>query len=141
MTAHHEGGGIPDLDLGPPPPSQYWLALAVRSVLGPLVTMVVLKIAFKWADVHADWGQIFLPALVDMLVGTLVRGIGYALLKTDHFYHIDDGLSVFALLITLKFTTHASTIRRAMTVAVAAKLVNIVMWTLLSVVILQALFG
>lgn len=103
--------------------------------------MVVLKIAFKWADVHADWGQMFLPALVDMLVGTLVRGIGYALLKTDHFCHIDDGLSFFALLITLKFTTHASTIQRAMIVAVAAKLVNIVMWTLLSVVILQALFG
>ena len=141
MTAHHEGGGIPDLDLAPPPPSQYWLGLAVQSVLGLLVTMVVLKLAFRWADVHADWGQMFLPALVNMLVGTLVRGIGYALLKTDHFYHIDDGLSFFALLITLKLTTHASTMQRAMSVAVAAKVASIIVWTLLSVVILQSLFG
>lgn len=140
LEAQHEGG-IPDLGLGPPPPSEFWIALAVKSILGVFITMLVLKMAFKWSDIHADWGQMFLPAMVDMFAGTLIRGAGYALLKTDQFYHIDDGVSFFALLITLKLATHASTLQRAVAVAVAAKLASIVVWTVLSVVILQALFG
>jgi hypothetical protein len=55
------------------------------------------------------------------------------LLKTDQFFHIDDGILFFALLVTLKFATHANTLQRAVGVAVAAKLANFV--------ILQTLFG
>ena len=61
------------------------------------------------------------------------------MLKTDQFFHIDDGILFFALLVTLKFATHANTLQRA--VAVAAKLANFVIWMMLSVVILQTLFG
>ncbi|MBT5900856.1 MAG: hypothetical protein HOH58_01965 [Opitutaceae bacterium] len=134
-------GGMPDLGLGPPPASQFWIALLVQSFIGVFITMLALKLAFKWSDVHADWGQMFLPAMVDMFAGTIIRGGGYALLKTDQFYHIDDGVSFFALLITLKLATHASTLQRAVAVAVAAKLASIVVWTVLSVFLLQALFG
>lgn len=142
LEAQYEGGGMPvDLGLGPPEPKEYWLTLAVQAVLGVLITMVVLKMAFKWADIHADWSQMFLPALVDMFAVVVIRAGGYVLLKTDQFFHIDDGVSFFALLITLKLTTHASSLQRAVTVAVAAKLASIVVWSLLSVVILQAMFG
>lgn len=140
LEAQHDGG-MPDLGLGPPPASEFWIALAVQSMLGVVIMMLVLKMAFKWSDIHADWAQLFLPAIVDMFAGTVIRGGGYALLKTDQFYHIDDGVSFFALLITLKLATHASTLQRAVAVAVAAKLASIVVWTVLSVVILQSLFG
>lgn len=63
------------------------------------------------------------------------------MLKTDQFFHIDDGILFFALLVTLKFATHANTLQRAVGVALAAKLANFVIWMMLSVVILQTLFG
>ncbi|GAB5562483.1 MAG: hypothetical protein SynsKO_41300 [Synoicihabitans sp.] len=141
FEAQYGEGGVPDMGLGPPPASEFWIILGVQSLLGVLITMIVLKLAFKWADLHADWGQMFLPALVDMFAGTLIRAGAYAVWKTDQLFRIDDGVSFFALLVVLKFATHASSWQRAVTVAVAAKLANLVVWTLLSVVILQALFG
>ena len=73
LEAQHEGG-MTDLGLGPPPASQYWIALAVQSFLGVFVTMLVQKMAFKWSNIHADWGQLFLSAMVDMFAGTVIRG-------------------------------------------------------------------
>ncbi len=73
---YEKGPTAEDMGIGPPPASQYWIILGVQSVLGLLITMIVLKLAFRWADIHADWGQMFLPALVDMFTGTLIRAGG-----------------------------------------------------------------
>lgn len=137
-----ESGQMPiDLGLGPPDPLQYWLSLGVEAIVGVILTLVILKAAFKWCDLHADWGQLVMPAMVDMFAGVLVRGGAYLLLQTDQLYRIDDGVSFFALIAALRWGTHAGTLQRAVSVAVVCKLANIVVWSLLSVVVLQVLFG
>jgi len=142
FEARVESGQMPvDLGLGPPSPGEYWVGLGVKAVVGVIITIVVLKLAFKWCDLHADWGQMVMPAMVDMFAASLVRGGAYLLLQTDQLYHIDDGVSFFALIAALKLGTHASSLPRAVSVAVVVKLANLVVWSLLSVVILQALFG
>jgi hypothetical protein len=140
--AMQESGQLmPNLGLGPPAPTEYWIGLAVRALLSVGVTMLVLKMAFKWSDLHADWGQMFIPALVDTFTGAVIRVGAYVFLQTDQLYRIDDGVSFFALIAALRFCTHAGTLARAVGVALIAKLASIVVWSVLSVVVLNALFG
>lgn len=122
-----------------PRPAVFWTGLLVAWVLRTLLTVVVLKMAFKWSDVHADWSQMFLPALADTITQAVIGATVYALWKTDHLFHLDVAVSYFVLLGVLMKTTHACTLQRAVAVAGAAKLASIVMWALVSVMMLNLL--
>jgi hypothetical protein len=102
-----------------------------------LVTAVILKFAFKWSDVHADWSQMFIPALADSITQSVIAAAVYALWKTNHLFFLDTAASYFVLLGVLMKTTHACTLQRAVAVAGAAKLGSIIIWTFISVALLH----
>ena len=119
------------------PPRTFWGALAMGLLVRTLVTAVVLKIAFKWSDVHADWSQMFIPALADNISQSVIAAAVYAVWKTNQLFFLDTAASYFVLLGVLMKTTHACTLQRAVAVAGAAKLASVVMWTFLSVALLH----
>lgn len=123
----------------PTPAVGFWTSLLVECVVRILVTVVVLKLAFRWADVHADWGQMWLPALADSLTRAGIAAAALHFWHTTELLHIDDGVSYFVLLLTLMRTTHACTLPRAVAVAMAAKLASLVIWVLLAAVLLSLL--
>ncbi len=145
MTTAHENGdteGGMAMDLGlVARPSHFWIGLGVALFVQVGVGMVVLKLAFAWTDLHADWGQMFLPALAAAVSGAVVRAAGYALWQTDQLFRIDDVIAFAVLLFTLMKTTHACTWARAAGVAMAAQLMSIVVWVFLSVALMQLLFA
>jgi hypothetical protein len=122
-------------------PLHFWVELGVGLLLQVGVGMLILKLAFSWTDVHADWGQMFLPALASGTAGALVRGAAYALWNTNQLFRLDDAVSYGALLFVLMKTTHACTWQRAVGVAMAAKLMGIVVWVFLSVALSRMLFA
>jgi hypothetical protein len=122
-----------------PPSVGYWTALLVECLVRVLITVVVLKLAFHWAEVHADWGQMWLPALADSLSRAGIAAAALRFWHTTQLFHIDDGVSYFVLLITLMKTTHACTLPRAVAVTMAAKLASLIVWVLVSVALLNLL--
>ena len=122
-------------------PSHFWVEQGVGLLLQIGIGMLILKLAFSWADVHADWGQMFLPALAGGTAGALVRGVAYALWQTNQLFRLDDAVSYGALLFVLMKTTHACTWQRAVGVAMAAKLMGIVVWVFLSVALSRVMFA
>ena len=62
-------------------------------------------------------------------------------LYVPELFRVDDAISYLVLLVALMKFTHASSLKRAVAVAGAAKLASIVVWALLSVVLLNMLFG
>lgn len=141
LTAEHEAGpSAADFGLHEDA-SHFWALLGVGALVQVAVGMVILKLAFKWADVHADWMQMLWPALAAMAGGAAVRGVGYAAWGTTQFFHLDDAVSYAAMFVTLMKTTHACTWQRAVGVAAAAKLMSIVVWVFLSVAISRLLFA
>jgi hypothetical protein len=121
-------------------PLHFWVELAISLVVQVGVGMVILKLAFAWADVHADWGQMFLPAFAGAAAGALVRGTAYALWQTDQLFRLDDAVSYGVLLFVLLKATHACTWQRAAGVAMASKLMSMVVWVFLSVALSRVLF-
>jgi hypothetical protein len=122
-------------------PSHFWMSLGIGAVFRLLISVVVLKLAFNWADVHADWSQMFLPAFADMASKAGIEGGVYALWGATELFHLDYAASYFVLLGTLMKTTHACTLARAVSVAVAAKVFSAVAWSFASVALLQLTMG
>ena len=118
-----------------------WLVMLIQSLFKIPITVVVLKLAFKWSDVDADWSQMWLPAAVDTIVRFSVQALAQSVWGIDMLFYVDEALAFFALLYTLIKTTHACTMVRAIGVAFAAKLASIVVWAILSVFILGLLFS
>jgi len=133
-----ENQGKMQLALGPTP-RQFWTTAIVGLVFRTLFTAVALKMAFKWSDVHADWGQMFIPALADTLSQTGIRAGAFALWRTDQLFYVDTAISYFVLLGVLLKTTHACTLQRAVAVAGAAKLASIVLGALITVLLAHLL--
>lgn len=115
------------------------LVVLIGGAIRIAIVMVVLKLAFKWADVHADWGQMFLPALGDTIVRGAFEFIGMAVLHVTSWFYVDEATAYFMLLIILMKTTHACTLGRAVGVAAAAKLMSIVVGGLVMVYVMHAL--
>jgi nucleoid-associated protein YgaU len=143
LTAEHEGGPGAAIGgmMGGPSPNEFWTMLGIGALVQIGVGMVILKLSFRWADVHADWGQMLWPAAAAMAGGAAVRAAGFAAWDVTEFFHMDDAVSYVALLVTLLKTTHACTWQRAFAVAAAAKLMTIVVWTFLSVALSRVLFA
>lgn len=143
LTAEHEAGpgAVMGEMMGGEAPGRFWTMLGIGALVQVGVGMVILKLAFRWADVHADWIQMFWPALAAMAGGTAVRGIGHAAWGVTEFFRVDDAVSYLALLATLLKTTHACTWQRAFSVSAAAKLMTIVVWSFLSVALSHLLFA
>lgn len=131
LSADH---GKEPLVIGPTP-AQFWAGLFIALVFRTLLTVVVLKLAFNWSDVHADWGQMFLPALANSVSQAVIGAVIFALWSTNQLFYLDEAVSFFVLLWVLMKTTHACTLQRAIAVACAAKLFTIVVWTFFSVMI------
>ena len=120
---------------------QVMMGIGIEALLTMIVTMLVLKAAFKWSDIHADWSQMILPSVADVSTKTGVVLFAELVLDTSSVFHLDYALSYLALVIVLMKATHASTLHRAVQVAAAAKVASIVVWALLSVFLLQMAFG
>ena len=141
LTAEHEAGP-PTAEFGlHESPAHFWGMLGVGGLVQVGVGMVILKLAFKWVDLHADWSQMIWPAVAGMLGGAVVRAVVYVGWGMTECFHADDAVSYLAMFITLQKTTHACTWQRAVGVAAAAKLMSIVVWVFLSVAISQVLFA
>jgi hypothetical protein len=115
------------------------LVVLIGGAIRIAIVMVVLKLAFKWADVHADWGQMFLPALADTIVRGAFEFLGKAVFHVTSWFYVDEATAYFVLLIVLMKTTHACTLGRAIGVAAAAKLMSIVVGGLVMVYVMHAL--
>ncbi len=115
--------------------------LGVEMLIGLMVMVVILKGAFAWSDIHGDWGQMFLPAFAAVAMRAVVEFSANKILGVTDTFHVDHALSYLVLLVTLMKFTHASSLKRAVAVAGAAKLASIVVWSLLSVVLLNLMFG
>jgi hypothetical protein len=143
MTAEHENSGetvAEDLGLTETP-DHFWLEEVVGMLVQIGVGMVILKLAFRWSDVHADWGQMLWPATAAALAGAATRGAAYWAWNTTEVFYLDNAVSYAALLFVLLKTTHACTWQRAVGVAAAAKLMSVVVWVFLSVAISRTLFA
>jgi len=138
LTRLSEKPGSLGLD-HPAPAVGFWTSLLVECIVRILVTVVVLKLAFHWADVHADWGQMWLPSLADALARAGIAAAAFHFWHTTELLHIDDGVSYFVLLFTLMKATHACTLPRAVAVAMAAKLASLVVWVLIAALLLSLL--
>ncbi|HEY0945641.1 MAG TPA: hypothetical protein VGD81_10250 [Opitutaceae bacterium] len=121
-------------------PASFWSAFALGALVRLLITVVVLKAAFRWVDVHADWGQMFVPALADTLTRGLIGAIAYARWQTDQLFYLDEGVAYFVLLGVLMKTTHATTWQRAVAVSAAAKVASLVVWSFASVFVTRWAF-
>ncbi|MFT3782692.1 MAG: hypothetical protein QM790_11815 [Nibricoccus sp.] len=119
--------------------ARFGLALIVGALVRIGVVMIVLKLAFKWADVHADWSQMFLPALSDTLVRSAFDVAGTYVFRVNNWFYINEAVAYFVLLFVLIKTTHACTLARAVAVAGAAKLMSILVGSLIMVYLLHAL--
>ncbi|MCF3650385.1 hypothetical protein [Synoicihabitans lomoniglobus] len=124
-----------------PAVGQRVMALLLQTVIAMVVMIVILKLAFKWSDIHGDWGQMILPAAVSAGTRAVVLAVAEFGFNTTAVFHVDHALSYFALVIALMKTTHASSLPRAVAVAGAAKLASIVVWVIISVALLQTMFG
>lgn len=142
LSAEHgnQAGPMAESLMPRPEPAHFWLALAVGLIVQIGVGVVVLKLAFRWADVHADWDQMVWLAVAAAFAGAAVRTVAYTLWGITECFYVDDAISYFALLMTLMKTTHACTWQRAVAVAVAAKLMTLIVWVFLSVAIMRLLF-
>ena len=118
-----------------------WVVMLLGALFKIPVTVLVLKMAFKWCDIDADWSQMWLPALADTITRTIIQAAAEAVWGLDNLFYVDECISFFVLLFVLIKTTHACTAVRAIGVAFAAKLASIVVWTVLSVFILGFLFS
>jgi nucleoid-associated protein YgaU len=143
LTAEHEGGAASTVGamMGGHSANEFWTMLGIGALVQVGVGMVILKLAFRWADVHADWDQMLWPALAAMAGGAAVQTVGFLAWNVTEFFRVDDAVSYVALLVALLKTTHACTWQRAFAVAAAAKLMTIVVWAFLSVALSQALFA
>lgn len=143
LSAEHDGGAGAVIGgmMGAEDPTQFWTMLGIGALVQVGVGMIILKLAFRWADVHADWGQMFWPALAATAGGAGVRAVGFVAWNVTEFFRVDDAVSYLALLLTLLKTTHACTWQRAFSVSAAAKLMTIVVWTFLGVALTQVLFA
>lgn len=115
------------------------LVLLVGGVIRILITMVVLKLSFKWADVHADWSQMIAPAVIDALVRAGISIVAMIAFKTDSLFYVDEAIAYFALLVALMKTTHACTLPRAIAVAAGAKLMSVVVGSAVTLMVLKIL--
>jgi len=131
------GGHDRELLAAIPNPSRFWSGLGFGLLFRTLVTVVVLKVAFKWSDVHADWSQMFLPALADTFSQAGVSATAFAVWHTTRLFYVDVGISYFVLLGVLMKTTHACTLSRAVAVAGAAKLASFVIGVLIAAALLN----
>ncbi len=122
-------------------PDSFWTELLVALLAQTATGWVVLKLAFRWEDLQASWLELFLPALAAAAAGALVRGVAWSLWQSTDLYRLDDALSFGALIVALLKLTNACTFSRAAGVAVAAKLMTIVVWSLLSVALTRLAFG
>jgi hypothetical protein len=113
----------------------------IEAVCSLLLPVVILKVAFKWSDIPADWGQLFIPAAADVVTNSIIVGAANVFLGTDHLFHLNHAVSYVVLVGALRKTTHVSSMARAVSVAGVAKLASIVLWSILSVLILQSLYG
>jgi|GEM_PF-803203 len=103
------------------------------------IMIVVLKFAFHWADVHADWSQMVVPALADTLFRTVIILIANYFFGTTELFYADEAVAYLVLIFVLMKTTHACTLPRALAVAGASKLVSMVLSSLLSAALLAKL--
>lgn len=140
LIAKSPGGVAEDYGLAEST-SYFWQGLAMFVLVQFVVGIVILKLAFAWTDVHADWSQMILPSLAAALSGAVVKAVAFTLWNTPDVFHVDNAVSYGALLFTLSKTTHACTWRRAAGVAAAAKLMSIVVWVFLGVAITNVLFA
>ena len=115
------------------------LPLLIVAACRTAVMIVVLKLAFKWADVHADWSQMIAPAFSDTVVRIAIILIAEKALGIADLFYADEALAYFALIFVLMKTTHACTLSRALGVAAAAKLTSIVVGSLIVVLVLNLL--
>lgn len=126
----------PELSFG-----QELLYLGVQMFIGMSLMIVILKGAFAWSDIHGDWSQMILPAFAAAAVRAVVEFAANQIWDVTNVFYVDHGLSYLVLMVTLMKFTHASSWQRAVAVAGAAKLGSIVIWSLLSVVLLNVMFG
>ncbi len=113
------------------------MALLAQTATG----WVVLKLAFRWEDLQASWLELLLPAFVAAATGAVTRGVAWSLWQSTELFRLDDALSFGALIIALLKLTNACTLSRAAGVAVAAKLMTIVVWSVLSVALTRLVFS
>lgn len=141
--AKTDGHLEPEPEISQDEPAEPAAGLLLRLLVGAVirigVVMLVLKLAFKWADVHADWGQMFLPALADTVVRSVFDVVGATVLHVTDWFYVDEAVSYFVLLFVLMKTTHACTLVRAVSVAGAAKLMSILVGSLIVVFVLHLL--
>lgn len=133
--------GMAEEDEDSSPDHNPWWGLLIEALFKIPVTVCVLKFAFKWSDIDSDWGQMWLPAIVDTFVRSGLVGLGLVLWNVDHLFYGEEVGAFCALMFTLIKTTHASNFVRALSVAFAAKIASYIVWLLLGTIILNVLFG
>lgn len=116
----------------------FWVGLVAMFLVQFAVGVVALKLAFKWADVHAEWSQMPIPALANALTLAVTRAGAFALWQAPDLFYVDHALALGVMLVVLRKTTHACTLPRAVAVAMAAKLTSLVVWIVLSVFVMNA---
>ena len=121
MSRAHSQPGV----LTHPDPARFWIELLLSSLVQLLAAVVVLKFAFAWAEVHADWGQMWIPALADTVATMAVRSLAYILCGATELFQMDNGIAFLVLLWVLMKTTHACTWPRAVGVAMTTKMVGV----------------
>lgn len=117
---HEDKGTVPA-----PDPMGFWAELALSSLAQLLASVVVLKFAFAWVEVDAEWGQMWVPALAEMAATVAVRIGAYFAWGATQLFQMDNGVAFAVLIVVLMKTTHACTWRRAAAVAMTTKVAGI----------------
>jgi len=113
-----------------------WGAVLAEALFSMILSVLVLKVAFKWSDIDSEWKQMILPAAANVVTATAVIVGAKLALGTSEVFYLDHALSYVVLVLVLQRTTHASSLARAVSVAGVTKVASIVLLSILSVFVL-----
>lgn len=114
------------------PVIKFWIHLLLSSLVNFVITLAALRLAFRWVDVQAEWGHLWLPALGEVLTRLGVVLVALFAFGLGNVFGIDEAVSLLVLIYLLKRATFACTLPRAVAVAFAAKTTGFVLWAFAS---------
>lgn len=113
-----------------------WLNAAISFLGFACIQFFFLLIAFKWVGAEAAKSALFLIALVNQLVISLVEWFFLGVLGFPMTFHADQLVSVFVMLGMVTTLTHAKQLPTALKVVIASKVAAIIVVYLLAMVVL-----
>ncbi len=136
---------LADLEHSPSPPSPMAVHafVALDFVIGLLVkwglTVVALKLTFKYWGAEIFWRGLMLVALVDTVIRAAFGLVGQLVLKTPSMFYMDEAAAGIVMVFMLRKMSINQSFSQAVTITMTTKVFSIVVGSFLFVALLHLL--